>query len=331
MMPFKHNSSRRHRIGKMKFEVTNWAEYEAGLRRRGSLTLWMTPEALSSWQAPKRTARGGQPRYSDLAIETALTLGLVFGLRLRQTEGFLASVLKPIGLDLAVPDHTTPSRRASKRRMPDKRHDDLDLAPEKGAVRVLIDSTGLQVYGAGQWLEEKHGIKSRRGWRKLHLAVDANCGEIIAHVVTDQDAGDASQVEPLLDQIDMPIGKFTADGAYDGDPTYGAVTNHSPDAAVIPPRANAVERKDADPSSQRARHIAAINADGRMKWQAATGYGKRSLVETAIGRYKSIIGRRLRARSFPTQQTEAAIGCAILNRMLACARPKSVRCKTFTA
>ncbi|QND44275.1 IS5 family transposase (plasmid) [Rhizobium lusitanum] len=325
-MPFKHNACRRHRIGKMKFKVTNWREYDTGLRRRGSLTLWVTPEALSSWQAPKRTTRGGQPRYSDLAIETALTLGLVFDLRLRQTEGFVTSVLKLIGLDLVVPDHTTLSRRANKPRAPNKRHS--DRFPQKGPVHVLIDSTGLQVYGAGQWLEEKHGVKSRRGWRKLHLVLDADSGDIIAHVMTEQGAGDASQVEPLLDQIDMPIGQFTADGAYDGDPTYDTITNHSPDAAVIiPPRANAVERKDADLPSQRAHHIAAINADGRMKWQAATSYGKRSLVETAIGRYKSIIGRRLRARAFAAQQTEVALGCSVLNRMLACARPKSVRCK----
>ncbi|GAC1045514.1 hypothetical protein thsrh120_55190 [Rhizobium sp. No.120] len=150
--------------------------------------------------------------------------------------------------------------------------------------------------------------------------------------MTDQDAGDASQVEPLLDQIDMPIGQFTADGAYDGGSTYDAVAWHSAGATVvIPPRANAVKRPDADPSSQRDRHIAAINTDGRMGWQVATGYGKRSLVETAICRYKSIIGYRLRSRTFGAQQTEVAIGCAVLNRMLACARPKSVRCKTATA
>jgi len=132
--------------------------------------------------------------------------------------------------------------------------------------------------------------------------------------------------------MDLPIGPFTADGAYDGELTYDAVTRHSADATVvIPPRANAVERKDIEPSSQRARHIAAINADGRMKWQATTGYGKRSLVETAIGRYKSIIGRRLRARSFAVQKMEFALGCAILTRMLACARPKSVRCRKATA
>jgi hypothetical protein len=290
----------------------------------------MTPEVASSWQGPKRTTRGGPSRYSDLAIETALTLGLVFGLRLRQTEGLLTSVLKLMGLDLAVPDHTTLSRRASKRRSPDGRRE--HQAPGKGPVHVLIDSTGLEIYGAGQWLEEKHGAKSRRNWRKLHLALDADSGGIIAHVMTDQDAGDASQVGPLLDQIETPIGQVTADGAYDGKPTYDAVTKHSADAAVVvPPRANAVERPDGDPSSQRDRHLAAINAEGRMKWQVATGYGKRSLVETPIGRYKTIIGRRLRARSFGAQQTEVAIGCGVLNRMLACARPKSVRCKKATA
>jgi hypothetical protein len=329
-MPHKHNAARRHHIGKMKFKVTNWAEYDAGLRQRGSLTLWVTSEAVDGWAAPRRKTRGGQPCYSDLAIETALTLGLVFGLRLRQTEGFLSSVLALMGLDLPAPDHTTLSRRARTWSPPAGRSNRQSL-PD-GPLHVLVDSTGLEVYGAGQWLEEKHGAKSRRSWRKLHLALDADSGEIVAHVMTGQDAGDASQVEALLDQIDDRIGQFTADGAYDGNPTYDAVTKHSANAAVvIPPRANAVERRDTDLSGQRDRHIAAINADGRMKWQAATDYGKRSLVETAIGRYKSIIGHRLRARSFAAQQTEITIGCTILNRMLACARPKSVRCLTATA
>jgi Transposase DDE domain len=162
--------------------------------------------------------------------------------------------------------------------------------------------------------------------------MNADSGEIIAHVMTDQDTGDASQVEPLLDQIDAPIGQFTADGAYDGKPTYDVVTRHSAGAAVvIPPRSNAVDRSDTETANQRDWHIVAINTDGRLKWQAATGYGKRSLVETAIGRYKSIIGRRLRARSFGAQQTEVAIGCAVLNRMLACGSPKSVRRIATTA
>lgn len=282
------------------------------------------------WAAPKRKTRGGQPRYSDLAIETALFLGMVFGLRLRQAEGFLESILQLMGLALCVPDHTTLSRRARSWQSLSKRPD-RQVSPD-GPVHVLIDSTGLQVYGAGQWLEEKHGAKSRRGWRKLHLALDAESGEIIANTITDQDTGDTSQVKPLLDQIGSSIGQFTADGAYDGKPAYDAIINHSVDATiVIPPRINAVDPVGNRPLGQRDLHIAAISRDGRMKWQASTGYGKRALVETAIGRYKSLIGRRLRARSFHAQQTEVAIGCAILNRMLACARPKSVRRKAKVA
>ena len=162
--------------------------------------------------------------------------------------------------------------------------------------------------------------------------VDADSGEIIAHSLTDKETGDASQVKPLLDQIDDEIGQFIADGAYDGTPTYEAVLRHSAGAkVVIPPRSNAVERLNAQASCQRDDHIASIQTDGRLEWQASTGYGKRALIETAMGRYKGIIGPRLRARSFRAQQTEAAIGVAILNRMLACGRPRSIRCEASTA
>ncbi|MGR9424191.1 IS5 family transposase [Rhizobium leguminosarum] len=326
-MPHKHNAARRHHIGKMKFRVTNWAEYGAGLRRRGSLTLWVTPEALIGWAARRRKTRGGQPRYSDLAIETTLMLGMVFGLRLRQSEGLLSSVLDMMGLGLPVPDHTTLSRRARTWKPSARSNDQQHVAD--GPVHVLVDSTGLQIYGAGQWLEEKHGAKSRRGWRKLHLAVDADSAEIIAHSLTNQEVGDASQLEPLLDQIDEEIDQFTADGAYDGTPTYDAVLLHSPGArVVIPPRSNAVERPNAQACCQRDDHIASMQIDGRLTWQTSTGYGKRALVGTAMGRYKGVIGPRLRARSFRAQQTEATIGVTILNRMLACGRPKSVRCET---
>jgi len=328
-MPHKHNAARRHHIGKMKFKVTNWQEYEAGLRRRGSLTLWITPDALAGWAAPPRKTRGGQPLYLDLAIETTLMLGMVFGLRLRQSEGLLSSVLDMMGLDLPVPDHTTLSRRARTWK-PSARSNDLQHVAD-GPIHVLVDSTGLKIYGAGQWLEEKHRTKSRRGWRKLHFAVDADSGEIIAHSLTDQEAGDASQLEPLLDQIEDEIDQSTAYEANDGYSTYAAVLRHSTGArVVIPPRLSGVERPKAHACCQRDDHIASIQADGRLKWQTSTGYGKRALIETAMGRYKGIIGPRLHARSFRAQQTEAAIGVAIINRMLACGRPKSIRCQAST-
>lgn len=196
-----------------------------------------------------------------------------------------------------------------------------------GPVHLLIDSTGLKVYGAGEWLQEKHGARARRTWRKLHLAVDALTGMIMASTLTENDVGDPSQVAPLLDQVDAEIGSVTADGAYEGMPTYDAVAVHGENiAVVIPPPVTSVLSDDAALNpSQRDRHIAMIQAQGRLGWQKETGYGRRSLVETTMGRFKAIIGPRLRARSLAGQRTEAAVGVAVLNRMLNTARPNSVR------
>ena len=195
-----------------------------------------------------------------------------------------------------------------------------------GPLHVLIDSTGLQVYGAGQWLEAKHGVKSRRKWRKLHLAVDGVSGMIVAQTLTDQDADDPSQVAPLLDQIDDPIGRVTANGAYDGAPTYQTIAAYGDGIkVVIPPRSTAVPSGDPGVPTQRDGHLAMIAEQGRLSWQVATDYGQRSLVETTMGRYKALIRPRLRARGFPAQQTEATIGVAVLNRMLATGLPDSVR------
>src|SRR3712207_38754 len=179
-MPFKSNADRRHRIPKQRHRVTNWAEYDAALRARGSLTVWVTTEAIEAWKAEPRTGRGGQPRYSALAITTALTLRAVFRLALRQTEGLIGSVLQLLGLDLAVPDHSTLSRRAETLAVP---------RPKAGSapVHLLVDSTGLRLCGAGEWLAEKHGTKRRRSWKKLHLATDADTGRIVASVLTDKD------------------------------------------------------------------------------------------------------------------------------------------------
>jgi transposase len=316
-MPHKHNADRRHHIPKMAFKVQNWPAYEAGLRRRGSLTLWIEEATLRDWQT---TGPNGQARYKNAAIQTSLMLRTAFKLALRQTEGLMTSVFTLMGLTLSAPDHTTVSRRAAK--LPVSQPAQVPPGP----LHVLIDSTGLQVYGAGQWLEAKHGAKSPRMWRKLHLAVDAASGMIVAQTLTDQDVDDPSQVGPLLDQIDDPIGQVTADGAYDGDPTYQTIAAHGDDiAVVVPPRSTAVPSGEVDAPTQRDRHLAMIAEQGRLAWQATTGYGQRSLVETTMGRYKALIGPRLRARGFAVQQTEAAIGVAVLNRMLVAGRPDSVR------
>jgi transposase len=227
---------------------------------------------------------------------------------------------------LSTPDHSTVSRRAVTLPVIQA------VQVPSGPLHVLIDSTGLQVYGAGQWLEAKHGAKSRRRWRKLHLAVDAASGMIVAQTLTDQDVDDPSQVGSLLDQIDDPIAQVTADGAYDGAPTYQTIAAHGGDiAVVIPPRATAVLSGEPGSPTQRDRHLAMIAEQGRLAWQASTGYGQRSLVETTMGRYKSLIGPRLRARGFAAQQTEASVGVAVLNRMLAAGRRDSVRRQLITA
>jgi Transposase DDE domain len=287
------------------------------LRRRGSLTLWIEDAALDDWQT---VGPAGQARCADAAIQTSLMLGAAFKLPLRQTEGPMASVLTLMELTISAPDHTTVSRRTVT--LPAIRATQVPHGP----LQVLIDSTGLQVYGAGQWLEAKHGAKSRRKWRKLHLAVDAASGIIVAQTLTDQDVDDPSQVGPLLDQIDGPIAQVTADGAYDGAPTYRTIAKHGDDIEVaIPPPATAVPGGEPGPPTQRDRHLAMITERGRLAWQASTGYGQRASVETTMGRYKALIGPRLRSRGFAAQQTEAAIGVAALNRMLAAGRPDSVR------
>ena len=205
-VPFKANAARRHRIPKQRHRVTNWAEYDASLRQRGSLTVWFTEEAITAWRAEPRTTRGGQPPYSALAIRTALTLRAVFRLALRQTEGLIGSILQLLGLDLAVPDYSTLSRRAETLEVP-------RLQSRTGPIHLLVDSTGLRLCGPGEWLIEKHGTQRRRAWRKLHIGVDAQTGEILASELTTSDVDDGSQVEPLLDQ--SPLASFTGDGAYD--------------------------------------------------------------------------------------------------------------------
>jgi hypothetical protein len=319
-LPFKAHRDRRHHIPKQRHRVTNWLAYEAGLRARGSLTAWFSEAAIEAWRAAPRTTRGGQLRYSALAIETALTLRAVFHLALRQTEGLIGSLLRLLGLDLAVPDHTTLSRRAETLDVPRPRHG-------RKPVHLLVDSTGLRLCGPGEWLIEKHGTRRRRSWRKLHLATDADSGRIVASLLTDRDADDGSQAGPLLERVDGPVASFTADGAFDRDDVYAKVAARHPDADVIvPPRSSAVPSGTAeiDPA-RRDRHLQAIAERGRMGWQRTSGYNWRALVEADIARWKRVIGDRLHSQSNGRQATEVAIAANALNRMLDLGRAEYVR------
>jgi hypothetical protein len=323
-MPHKFNADRRAKIPKQKRRVTNCAEYDESLRRRGDLTVWISEAALAVWSAPRRTTPGGQPVYSDLAIEMCLTLRMVFKQPLRQTQGLMRSISKLMGVDITVPHFTTMSRRGNGLSLPPK-----TASKSTKPVQLVVDSTGLKIFGEGDWLEEKHKTKGKRkSWRKLHLGLDLVSGEIVCSDLTTDDIGDPTALPGLLDQIDGPVEKFLADGAYDGEPTVKALTDRfgALIEVTIPPPKNAVLSPDAAQNpSIRDRHIVEIEAHGRMAWQKSSGYNQRSRIETQIGRWKAVIGHKLKARSFENQKTEAKIGVRALNRMTELGRPNFER------
>ena len=324
-MPHKFNAARRHKFEKKRYRVTNWASYSESLRRRGDLTVWFDADALDLWVAPRRLARGGQPKYSDMAITECLTLGVVFKQPLRQTQGLMRSLTKLMELDIPVPDFSTLSRRGRGLRLPAKPRTRRDQP-----VHLVVDSTGLKIFGEGEWLQNKHNTRAKRkSWRKLHLGLDLTTGEIICSDLTLDHVGDSTALPGLLDQFDGPVSRFLADGAYDGTPTRNLLTARFGDAVevIIPPPKNAVlALKSRDDPSLRDQHIAQIQTYGRLAWQVRSGYNQRSRAEAQIGRWKSVIGPKLRSRRFENQKTEAQIGVRALNRMteLGCARFESV-------
>jgi len=257
-MPEAHKRAYRHPKYKTSYRVKNWPEYEQSLRSRGDITVWLSRDAIDAWTPPKNGKRGGQPIYSDIAIETSLMLRLVFHLPLRQAEGFLKSILKLMDLYLPCPDHTTMSRR--NRTVNIHRH--TRSLPD-GPLYFIVDSTGLKICGQGEWHSKKHGERPHKRWKKLHLGVDEN-GRILASKVTDGHEQDPSKVPDLLAQLDREIDRFIGDGIYDQEAVYEAVGHHSPGAEVIvPPRKDAVlPNNSINVPSHRDRHIAEIRSKG---------------------------------------------------------------------
>ncbi|WP_157017107.1 IS5 family transposase [Mesorhizobium xinjiangense] len=218
-MPHKFNDARRHVFPKRCYRVTNWAEYNEALRRRGDLTIWVEDGVADLWSAPRRLARGGQARYSDLAIEICPTLRLVIGLPLRQTQGFVRSIARLTDSSISAPCFSTLSRRGVGLNTGVRKR-----SPADEPVHLVVDSTDLKVFGAGEWLEEKHETRrKRRSWRKLHLGLDLLSGEILCADLTLERIGDTTVLPELLGQIDAPVARFIADGAYDGAPVSDLV------------------------------------------------------------------------------------------------------------
>lgn len=317
----KSRSTRRSAYKKVRYRVRNWREYNDSLVKRGSITLWISEEDIGTWKPDNTGKRGGQPRYTDGAIQCMVMVRSVFHLPLRATEGFVNSVFKLIDLELDVPDYSTICRRSKC----------LKVSLPKnatGPLHAVLDSTGLKVFGEGEWKVRQHGYSKRRTWRKLHLSVDSETHEIQAMVLSEASLDDAGAVPELFGQMTEPVEQMSADGAYDKRKVYEACAERGISRVTIPPRRDARIWQHGNCTAvplARDENLRRIRKVGRKRWKQESGYHQRSLAETAIFRFKTIFGPHLRSRRMPQQQTEAKVKSAALNRMTHLGMPDSYR------
>ena len=300
---------------KQQYRIRNWREYNKALVSRGSLTLWLDTHSTDTWldhDCPHR--RGRRRTYTDAAILCALLLREAYHLPLRSTQGLVSSVLRLMQLSLASPHYSTLCRRA--------RGLELSLATPQKIKHLVIDSTGLKVYGEGEWQMRTHGKQKRRTWRKLHISMDARTHQLTASSITDKDVLDRNALAELLRQTAGEVERVCADGAYDFEQCYRAIKQREA-VALIPPRSDAVIRGKS-PFEQRDENLRGIHKLGRKQWKRKSTYHKRSLVECAFFRLKTIFSDKLRSRTEERQKIEATIRCVALNRMTKLGMPKSV-------
>ena len=294
--------SRVHPKYKTKYRVNNWAEYDKALVQRGDITLWISEDAITSWKPEPSGLRGAQRKFSDHAIETALTLRLLFRLPLRQAEGFLRSVLSMMGADLESPDHTTLSRRSQ--------HLNIQLArvSMRSRIHLIVDSTGLSIVGQGEWAAVKYGGRGKRAWKKLHIGVDRS-GMIVAQALTHGSADDARTALDLIDGVRHDIVSFTADAAYDTIAIYESATARGAKVVVPPIKTATRSRTRSAQPSARDLTIMRVKEVGRRQWKKESGYHRQARVENTFFRYKSIFGDKLRAPKTPRNRGGFS-GCA---------------------
>lgn len=302
---------------KPKYRTTNWKEYNASLKARGSLLIWLDQDMC--WRGSASGKRGRSPKYSEAAIQFCLTIKNLFNLALRQAMGMAQSLLKLAGLDWQVPDFSTVSRR--------QKHLVVTIAahPATTGLHLLVDSTGIKMLGEGEWKTKKHGADYRRQWRKVHLGIDATTLEIRAIEVTDNATGDAPMLPCLLDQIalDEPIASVSGNGAYDTKGCHEAIARRGAHA-IIPTCKNAKPWKDLRPGAEaRNAILRATRRLGRTIWKKWTGYHRRSLVEAKMRCFK-LLGERVMARDFDRQVAELQVRAAILNRFTLLGTPITV-------
>ena len=312
----KRTQSRRKEL----YRVKNWSEYEKALVQRGSITFWLSDDIKQNWLYVGEKQRGSQFDYSDKAVEIMLTLKEVFHLTNRGVEGFVRSLFQMMKIDLPVPDHSTLSRRGKTLKVKMSKQ-------ASGSLNLVLDSTGLKIYGEGEWKVRKHGCSKRRTWRKLHLGADPESGEIQAVCLTENKVSDDAAVKELLEQIEQTLLACAADGAYDKRKVYDALNRHSPEVEIlIPPRKNARIWQHGNSKAERLKrdeNLRYIRKHGRRQWKDDSGYHMRSLAETAMFRLKTIFGGELSARLLETQTTQALIRCWALNKMTYLGMPES--------
>ena len=300
---------------KEKYRLRNWSEYNQGLKQRGSLTFWISEDTLSHWLVTEKSGKKGASNYfSSQAILTFLMVKSLFNLPGRQTQGLMESLFSLMNIDLPIPDHSTVSRRARKLEIV------LPVEKTSSSRHVVIDSTGVKVYGEGEWKTRQHGMSKRRTWRKLHLAVDEKTGEILVAEVTTNDCHDSDVLKSLLEIIEGEIEQVSTDGAYDKRKCYQAIEERGA-KAIIPPQKNAQKWSDMD--GDRNKNIDRIEEIGRKEWKQESGYHRRSISETTMFRLKTIFGGKVSSRNFDNQAVELFVQCLLLNRMRQIAKPDS--------
>lgn len=301
-----------------KYKVRNWSEYNESLVQRGSLEVWIAENALKDWKAERNGKRGGQPVYSDLAIQLTLQFGQVFRQKLRQTEGLVRSCFKLMNIDLEVPDYSTLSRRSA----------DLQvklIKNPKETIALVIDSSGLKVYGEGEWKVRQHGYSKHRTWRKIHLALTPD-SELRAIKLTTNSISDDNAFSSLLEQETAKIEKVAADGMYDKRKVYKVCQQKEVKQIAIPPCRNAKiwqHGNSQSPPHPRDVNLRLIRQTSRSHWKEQVGFHIRSLAENAVFRFKTTFGDRLNARKITNQITEVIIKASILNKMRMLGMPES--------
>ena len=310
--------------GKKKYKVRNWREYNQALVDRGKVMFWITEEAIRNWQEHEGKGKRGRPQqYSDTAIQTTLTVREVFRLQLRQTEGFLVSILARVAPALKAPDHSTLCIRAKTLPVAIRVRPVLSTP-----LHIVVDGTGAKVYGEGEWKVRMHGWSKRRMWKKLHIGIDEATGDILLGEVTGNETADGEMIPSLLRQMseEQKIRQVSADGAYDTRMCYEELMRRGIPVVAIPPRRGARIWQHGNTETARLprdENLRRIRTVGRKRWKHEIGYHRRSMAENGMFRLKTIFSDKVRSRTFANQRTELLIRCRALNMMTLIGMPDS--------